>query len=104
MMTASDHRAFDVYLLLLKDFKEDAELIFSYDYIARELGIAEKMYRIAYRRQLTKTLRKLMDRYQLLNFEPQYADDAEVILPEPENNTKENTYPHENNYKIPGDN
>ena len=103
MMTASDHRAFDVYLLLLKDFKEDAELIFNYDYIARELGIAEKMDRTAYRRQLMKTLRKLMEPYQLLNFEPHYAKDAEVILLDPTNDKKPYTYPQGNYFKIPGE-
>ncbi|MCK4947756.1 MAG: hypothetical protein KAS46_05240 [Candidatus Aureabacteria bacterium] len=63
MMTSRDERAFDVYLLLLKD--NLAESGFNYNKIALQLGLDKKMAVNDYRRQINKTLRKLESQYNL---------------------------------------
>ena len=78
MITSSDERAFDVYLLLLKDNFAESE--FNYNKIALQLGLDKKMSVNDYRKQLSKTLRKLESEYNLIEFNPQWGKDAQVKL------------------------
>lgn len=90
MVTQNDNRSLDVYLLVLRSYYEKAlkdvgkppgaTIIFDYDKIADHLGMNEQMDRVAYRRQLTKILRKLETRYKLIKFEPQFAKNATIAL------------------------
>ncbi|MFH1062047.1 MAG: phospholipase D-like domain-containing protein [Candidatus Omnitrophota bacterium] len=87
MMKQHDERSFDLYLYLLRqassyaEASEDGrELILDYDKVAEYLGIDKEMGEIAYRRQITKVLRKLEERYKLIKVDLEYADDAKVTL------------------------
>lgn len=90
MVTRNDNRSFDVYLLALRSYYEktlkddgtvpDTTIIFDYDKIAQHLGMDKRMDRVAYRRQLIKTLRRLEKRYRLIRFDPQFAENATITL------------------------
>ncbi len=82
MMKQHDERSFDIYLFLLKEAKakNTTELVLNYGAIAEYLGIDKKMDKIAYRRQITKVLRKLEKKYKLIKADLQYAKDAKVKL------------------------
>ena len=105
MMSRHDERSFDLYLLLLRNFKGEpkAELTLDYDETAKALGIYEPMSRTAYRRQIIKSLRKLQDRYKLIRFEPQYAQEATITLLDYEQPEKAYTYPKEWFFQLPAD-
>ena len=81
MLTKHDERAFDVYLLLLKRAQElrATSIKMNYEEMASNLGISD-MLRTDYRRQITKTLRKLEDKYKLITCEFTHGKDAEVKL------------------------
>ncbi len=82
MMKQHDERSFDIYLFLLKQAqdKNTQELTLDYDRVAEYLGIDKKMTEIAYRRQITKVLKKLDKKYKLIEVDLQYAKDAKVRL------------------------
>ncbi|MCK5494492.1 MAG: hypothetical protein KAJ14_15390, partial [Candidatus Omnitrophica bacterium] len=82
MMKQHDERSFDIYLFLLKEAKNrnTPELTLDYDRTAEYLGIDKKMDEIAYRRQITKVLRKLEEKYKLTKTDLQYGKDAKVKL------------------------
>ena len=82
MLTKRDERAFDIYLLLLREFNgnSESEIILNYEKIADDLGMFDRMTRTAYRRQIIKSLRKLEDTYKLIRFEPEYGKNAVVTL------------------------
>jgi HKD family nuclease len=103
MLSDSDARVFDVYLLLLMEFDGNAggEITLDYDKTAGYLGLENRMTRAAYRRQITKTLRKLEERYKLIKFQPQYAEDAVIMLLSYDNPEKPYSYPKEWYFQIP---
>lgn len=103
MLTESDKRVFDVYLLLLKEFggNPDTEIIFDYDKIAGHLGMSERMDRTAYRRQLIKTLRKLENQYKLIKFNPKFAENAAITLLSYDDPEKPYAYPEEWFFQVP---
>lgn len=82
MVKARDERAFDIYLYLLKVFSRnpEAKLTLSYESLARYLGIYEGWNSVDYRRQITKSLKKLEQRYKLIKFETGYGKEATVML------------------------
>ena len=82
MVKARDERAFDIYLYLLKVFSRnpEAKLTLSYESLARYLGIYEGWNSVDYRRQITKSLKKLEQRYKLIKFETGYGKEATVTL------------------------
>lgn len=82
MMKQHDERSLDTYLFLLKEAqaKNTTELTLNYDAIAVHIGIDKKMDKIAYRRQISKVLRKLEKKYKLVKVDLQYAKDAKVTL------------------------
>ncbi len=102
MLTKNDERAFDVYLLLLKDFNGNTgeEIILDYDKTAVLLGI-DDMTRTGYRRQIIKSLRKLDERYGLIKFEPKYAKDANITLLSYDNSNKPYSVPSDWYFKLP---
>lgn len=103
MLRDSDERVFDVYLLLLMEFDGNPEgrVVLNYDKTAGYLGLESRMTRAAYRRQITKTLRKLEERYKLIKFQPQYAEDAVIALLSYDNPEKPYSYPKEWYFQIP---
>ncbi len=82
MVRAKDERAFDIYLHLLKNFDGNPEgkLTLFYDAFAKYLGIYEGWTNIAYRRQITKVLKKLEQKYKLIKFESPYGKEATITL------------------------
>ena len=82
MASQSDERAFDTYLYLLKEYDGNKELKISlnYDNLAKSLGL-DQMSPEDYRRQITKTLEKLQEKYNLIKFQkPNRNQNAEVNL------------------------
>jgi cardiolipin synthase len=78
MARRSDERALDVYLHLLRREQSGTPAPVDVPALAAELGI-ERMTPLAYRRQIIKTLRKLRDRYGLIELtEPTLA--AQTVL------------------------
>lgn len=105
MMNRHDERAFDLYLLLLKDFNGDkeAKVTLDYDKFAGSLGFSGKMERAAYRRQIIRTARVLEKRYNLIKFNPQYAKEGVVFLLDYEHVEKTYGYPDKWYFEIPAD-
>src|SRR3989338_233521 len=70
MTASSDERAFDTYLYLLKEFDQNKEstLALDYDNLAKSLGISN-MSPEGYRRQITKILEKLENKYKLISYD-----------------------------------
>jgi len=82
MASKSDERAFDTYLYLLKEYDGNNErtVILDYDNLAKSLGM-DRMTVEDYRRQITKTLEKLDEKYNLITFQkPDRNQNAEVKL------------------------
>ena len=105
MITSHDERAMDIYLTCLKEFDGNSQgkIMIDYDKMAGYLGLSDKMTKEAYRRQITKSLRKLEETYRLIKFEPNYAKDAAVTLLDYENPAKLYQLPKEWYFRIPGD-
>ena len=103
MISTQDERGFDLYLLLLRQFDGNpkAEIILDYDKTAKALGLYERMDRTAYRRQITKCLRRLQNKYSLINFEPEYSKDAVVTLLNYDNPAVAYSYPKEWFFYLP---
>jgi hypothetical protein len=86
MMSTGDERAFDTVLLLARIFHEGTaagslgEIMVDYDEVAAGLGVRERMSRSAYRRQIAKTLRKLQDRYGLVECEFKWGKSTRVRM------------------------
>ena len=82
MAKARDERAFDIYLYLLKEFngRPGAKLTISYEALAKYLGIYKNWINLDYRRQITKVLKKLDEKYKLIKFETGYGKEATIML------------------------
>lgn len=94
MVKSRDERAFDIYLYLLKVFNGNsgAKLTIAYETLAKYLGIYEGWTNTAYRRQITKALRKLEERYKLIKFETGYGREAAVTLVKAPHNDGEDCF------------
>jgi len=105
MMRNADERAFDIYLLLLKraSLKKTSSLSLNYEEMAKALGLSQRMSRLAYRRQINKTLRKLERKYSLIEFLPEYGQEAKVVLLSYKNKGNLYTQPGEAFFKLPPD-
>ena len=82
IVSQSDERTFDVYLYLLGQYNQnkDSKVQLNYDNLAESLAI-NKMTKEDYRRQITKILSKLKEKYNLIDFEnPTRGQDAQIIL------------------------
>lgn len=89
MVTSQDERAFDAYLFLCraagtpsgtpKGRETQGTFTPDYDTLARYLGISN-MTRDDYRRQINKTLTKLMDKYALVSVELRTGDNVRITL------------------------
>ena len=89
IVSQSDERALDVYLYLLGQYNQnkDSKVELNYDFLAESLAI-NKMTKEDYRRQITKILSKLKEKYKLIDFEnPTRNQNAEVILKELKNDS-----------------
>ena len=91
IVSQSDERTLDVYLYLLGQYNQnkDSKVELNYDNLAESLAI-NKMTKEDYRRQITKILLKLKEKYKLIDFEnPTRNQNAEVILKESKNDSFE---------------
>jgi len=82
MLTAHDNRAMDLYLLLIAEsYRRNSEKFsISLEEIAGELGLPESWSAAALRRQVIKSLRKLKDKYGLIDVRFKHSRAAEVTL------------------------
>jgi len=103
MMSKHDERAFDLYLLILRDYdgNKEGKINLDYDKIARSLGLYNKMDRTSYRRQIIRSAKVLQDRYKLITFSPEYGKEAVVYLKDYDNPDKAYSYPSEWYFEIP---
>ena len=103
MLTRQSERVFDLYLLLLREFDGNPEgkIVLGYDKIAASLGLYDTMTRIAYRRQIIKSLRKLEQDYKLIKFEPEYNKNAAITLLSYDNPEKTYSMPKGWYFQIP---
>lgn len=102
MVTSADQRAFDIYLYLLKEYDGNLEgrVILKYDDFAKSIGI-DNMTNEAYRRQIIKVLRKLEEKYKLIEFEHRHGKDAEIVLKDYEDPRKPYSAPRTRFEQIP---
>ena len=105
MMNTHDERAFDLYLLFLKDFdgNNEGKITLDYDKLAKSLGFYGKMDRTDYRRQIIRTASVLEKKYNLIKFNPQYGEDAVIYLLDYANPEKAYTYPDKWYFEVPAD-
>ncbi len=82
MVTRHDNRSMNTYLLLLAESErwKSSEFFISLEDMAIDLGIPATWSDTAKRRQVIKVLRKLKDRYHLIEINFKYGDDAWVKL------------------------
>jgi HKD family nuclease len=102
MAAQTDERAFDLYLLLLYTAKEENRVDFDFDKFAELLQISE-MSTNAYRRQIIKTLRKLKDRYNLIDVQFRHGKNAQVTLLDSEGGKEKYEYPFDNYFFLPSE-
>ena len=103
MITKHDERAFDLYLLFLYNAKETNTIDFDFDKYAKSLGIYEEMTTTAYRRQIIKSLKKLQNKYKLIQVDFNYADNADIKLLDINDKNKSYIYPEENYFFLPSE-
>lgn len=88
--SSTDERSLDTYLYFLKEFDQNKEatLTLDYDNLARSLKI-NGMTPEDYRRQITKVLEKLQDKYNLIEFDKPGRNQNTTIKLTPTKNTEE---------------
>lgn len=103
MISNQDERGFDLYLLLLRQFdgNPQGELALDYDKTAKALGLYERMNRAEYRTQITKCLKRLQKKYNLIKFNTEYSKDAIVTLLSYDNPAAAYSYPKEWYFQLP---
>lgn len=103
MITSQDERGFDLYLLLLRQFDGNPQgaITLDYDEAAKALSLYERMNRTDYRRQITKCLRRLQKKYNLIKFEPEYSKNALVTLLNYDNPAVVYSYPKTWYFNLP---
>lgn len=102
LVSQGDERAFDVYLYLLKEYDGnlEAKVSVNQDKLAKALGI-DQMFKNAYRRQILKTLEKLMSEYKLIDVTTEYGKDSQVTLKDYSDPQKLYTTPKEKFVYVP---
>lgn len=100
MITKHDERAFDLCLLLLYQNEGTKKISFDFELYAKHLGI-DYMKPRAYRRQISKTLRKLNEVYSLLNVEFRHGHNAIVKLLDIEDESKSYQKPEDDYFMLP---
>lgn len=82
MVKAQDDRGMDVYVLLLAESKKlgKQEFEMSLEDMAFTLRLPEDWTGAAKRRQIIKVLRRLKDKYKLIDFEFDHGDDAYIVI------------------------
>lgn len=105
IITRHYERAFDLYLALLKEFNGNSEgnKTLDYEKTAGYLGLADKMTREGYRRQINRSLKKLKDEYSLIDFELHYDKDAEIRLLDYDNPENPYSEPKEWYFRVPNE-
>jgi len=102
MVTSNDERSFDLALWLIKEYdgNQEGRVTADYDALAQSLGI-DNMTREAYRRQISKVLRKLQDIYKLIEAKIEFNENAQVVLKSMDDPTKTYAIPNEDYISIP---
>lgn len=103
MLTSHDERAFDLYLMLLKesDGNSESKISLNYEKTAGYLGLVDKMTREGYRRQINRSLKRLKENYGLVDYKLQYDKDAQVRLLDYNNPENPYSVPKEWYFQVP---
>ncbi|MDD5347331.1 MAG: phospholipase D-like domain-containing protein [Candidatus Omnitrophica bacterium] len=103
MMSLHDERAFDLYLLLLREFdgNKAGEVALDLDKAAKQMGLDAAMDRTGYRRQIIRSARMLEGKYGLARFEFEYAAGARAFLLDYEEPSKAYGYPRTWYFEVP---
>lgn len=102
MVHSRDESGFDMYLLFLKDFQESGQAKFELDYerMAKYLGMSLTR-RNYYRDAINKALRRLKDKYKLIDRKLIYGKPTEITLLDYEDSSKEYTNPQNLYFEVP---
>ncbi|MBI4972874.1 MAG: hypothetical protein HZA27_01275 [Candidatus Omnitrophica bacterium] len=82
MLTARDEIAFNLYLLLLRDFNNNPQSRMEVDYksISQALGLDKRLSYVTARDELKEAFRRLEERYQLIIRKKKFFQRTQVIL------------------------
>lgn len=102
MLNRHDENAFDLYLLLLRDFvgNPNGEVDFNYKRISKLLGMDENMAYRTRRNTIRGALKRLRDRYKLIDYQIRLAKSPYVRLLSYPNNTPYRS-PEESFFLVP---
>ena len=102
MVRNRDLRGFDMYLVFLKDFNKTGKARFELDYerIAKCFGM-DLSRRRYYRYRINKVLRRLRDKYKLIDCEFITDKPAQITLLDYEDTSKEYQAPQIGYFKVP---
>ena len=102
MVHNRDVRGFDIYLLFLKDFNKTGKARFELDYekIAKwfDMDLSRRRY---YRYRINKVLRRLRDKYKLIDCEFITDKPAQITLLDYEDTSEEYQTPQIGYFKVP---
>jgi len=103
MASQADERAFDTYIYLLGEYSgnKESKVILDYDKLAASLGI-NQMTTEDYRRQISKVLDKLRDKYKLIDYKVEGRNQpAQVILKDLNDSKNNYILPEQNFFEFP---
>jgi len=103
MVTVGDRYAFDLYLLLLREFKEKGRASISIDYVktAGQLGIKVETKHSSYRRYIRWAAHKLKTRYGLIDYTIDKSGALEVLLLDYAQASKDYSMPESGYFNLP---
>ena len=99
IMRRGHERAFDIYLLLIREFKtgKGGKVNISYEQMADSIGMDREFHRS----MLNRTLRNLQNRYRLIKVKMHYGDPVDITLLDPVTETLLDKLDSEECLKIP---
>ena len=101
MVHGRDETAFDMYLLFLKDFdKSGAKFELDYEKMGKWFGL-DITKRRDYRNRINQALKRLKDKYRLIDCEFKINNPAEITLLDYEDRSKEYKAPEIKYFKVP---
>jgi len=103
MVTDSDEHSWDLYLLLLREFKEQRNSLIRIDYAkaARQMGITVETKKSAYRRQIRWVVENLKNKYGLIDFIIDSQGNLDARLLDYDDPAKEYSTPKTGNFNLP---
>lgn len=103
MVTESDEYSFDLYLILLKKFKEDKKTAITLNYAkcALQLGIKVETKHSSYRQEIRRLARNLKEKYGLIDYRIDEEGVLEARLLDYDSPSREYSTPESGYFNIP---